>query len=119
MRPSILPVFRGFRLAAPQRSARVLPPIAARRWATSLPDSFSSSPLYEKLKSSPAVLDRVMALVKLFGERGITMDRQPTFQEMMTIARDPEIQAEMAGLKKSMDEAGVSLDIQELLKSMK
>ena len=100
-----------------------MPTIAERPASTvgpgDLPDSFSGSPLFDKLKGSPAVLERVMALVKLFAARGLSMDRQPTFTEMMTLARDPEIQTEMAALKRSMDEAGVSLDIQELLKSMK
>lgn len=124
------------RVASASPSSPPLAMLAARCWArdgrrhassssssldalvASLPASFSDSALFQKLRRSPRVLGTVLELVDLFRRKGITTDRQPTFTEMMTIARDPEIQAAMRGLKAAMDEEGVSVDIQELLKNM-
>lgn len=46
------------------------------------------------------------------------MDKKPSFTEMMTIARDPQIQEAMKDLKSAMDKDGIAIDMQELLKHM-
>lgn len=46
------------------------------------------------------------------------MDEKPSFTDMMTLARDQEIQTAMRDLKSVMDEEGITLDVQELLKNM-
>lgn len=46
------------------------------------------------------------------------MDQQPTFTDMMRLSRDEEIQSALLDMKKNLDEANITLDIQELLKTM-
>lgn len=46
------------------------------------------------------------------------MDKAPSFTEMMTLARDAEIQTAMKELKAAMDKDGISVDMTELLKHM-
>lgn len=87
---------------------------------SSLPPGFDqSSPFFQKIMSSPNVLKAVTALIQLFQRKNISMDRQPSFSEMMVIAKDAEIQDAMKTLKEAMEQDGVKLDLQELLKSMK
>lgn len=114
------------RAVSPATLLQRTPPIPAsilrrRRLASSLPnipESLQQSPLFTKLRNSPEVLARIIKISELFQARGIKMDEKPSFTDMMTLARDQEIQTAMRDLKSVMDEEGITLDVQELLKNM-
>lgn len=94
----------------------------ARRSASNLPNlppGFDqNSPLFQKILQAPAVLEAVTAITRLFEKKGISMDKKPSFTEMMKLARDEELQQAMHTLKREMDAAGISGDIQKLLQNM-
>lgn len=94
--------------------------VLARRASSlpNIPETLQSSPLFEKLRSSPIILSEIIKITTLFEQKGIQMNEKPSFTDMMKLARDSEIQSAMKNLKKVMDEEGVTLDIQDLLKNM-
>ena len=106
----------------------VSPPITRRiakagtRCASNLPNlppGFDqNSPLFQKILQAPSVLEAVTAITKLFERKGISMDKKPSFTEMMKLAQDVELQQAMQKLKKEMDSAGISGDIQKMLQNM-
>ena len=97
-------------------------PTTTVRYASNLPNlppGFDqNSPLFQKILQAPAVLEAVTDITKLFERKGIAMDRKPSFTEMMKLAQDAELQQAMQKLKREMDSAGISVDIQKMLQSM-
>ena len=92
--------------------------LASQSSLPNLPPGFQNSPFFQKILAAPNVLSAVQSLITIFKQKNITMDKAPSFTEMMTLARDAEIQTAMKELKAAMDKDGISVDMTELLKHM-
>ena len=95
--------------------------VPSRNYATNLPNlppEFTSSSFFSKLQTSPKTLKAIQDITALFQTKGIATDKKPSFMEMMKLAQDPELQQALKAMKAAMDEEGVSVDIQSILKNM-
>ncbi|CAO3700492.1 hypothetical protein G6F70_004923 [Rhizopus microsporus] len=76
-----------------------------------------SHPLIDKIAQHPHIMDQLVKFTEVLKDKGINVNKQPSFTEIVKVMSDPEVKEITKKLVQDMQAAGITLDmkaVQEL-----
>ncbi len=74
-----------------------------------------NSPLFKKLSEHPEVINAMAELVEKMAGKGVSVQTQPTMQDMWKLLHDADIKRAIENVSTKIKESGVDLDMQDIM----